>query len=194
MVAVATTMIATMIGLVIGLQAGYRGGYVDNVLMRLTEFVQIIPRFFMAIVVLAMFGEGYRNLVLVLALTSWPVMARSVRSIVLSVRQRPYVSAAVAIGATRRRVLIREIMPSVIPVLVVLAGLMVADTILIEASLSFLGLGDPNRASWGALASNAQQFLRSAWWLAVFPGLAIILAVLGINLLLERSQVEAELL
>ena len=71
---------------------------------------------------------------------------------------------------------------------------MVADTILIEASLSFLGLGDPNRASWGALASNAQQFLRSAWWLAVFPGLAIILAVLGINLLLERSQVEAELL
>ena len=103
MVAVATTMIATMIGLVIGLQAGYRGGYVDNVLMRLTEFVQIIPRFFMAIVVLAMFGEGYRNLVLVLALTSWPVMARSVRSIVLSVRQRPYVSAAVAIGATRRR-------------------------------------------------------------------------------------------
>ena len=186
-VAVTTTLLATAIGLVVGLQAGYRGGWVDNALMRLTEFVQIIPRFFLAIVVLAMFGEGYRNLVLVLALSSWPVIARSVRSVVLTVRQRPFVTAAIAIGATRRRVLAREVLPSVVPVLVVLAGLLVADTILIEASLSFLGLGDPDRASWGALAANAQQFLRTAWWLAVFPGLAIVLTVLGVNLLVDDA-------
>ena len=140
-----------------------------------------------------MFGEGYRNLVLVLALSSWPVIARAVRSVVLTVRPRPFVTAAIAAGATRRRVLVREIAPSVVPVVVVLAGLLVADTILIEASLSFLGLGDPDRASWGALAANAQQFLRSAWWLAVFPGLAIVLTVLGVNLLVDGTGADGDL-
>ncbi len=184
-VAAATAVLASLIGAAVGLVSGFAGGIVDTLLTKLTELVQIIPRFFLAIVVLAMFGEGYTNLVAVLALSSWPVIARAVRSQVFAEREAPYVTAARALGTKARHIVIREVLPAVWPTVVVLGGLLVADTILIEASLSFLGLGDPDQASWGLLASDAQQYLRSAWWLPFFPGLAIVVAVLGVNLLVD---------
>lgn len=184
---------AAVIGLMIGMTSGFLGGRTDNVLMRITEFIQIIPRFFLAIVVLAIFGGGYRTLVIVLAISSWPVIGRAIRSQTLMVRELPYVDSARVMGATLPRIILREVLPAMWPILTVTTGLLLADVILIEASLSFLGLGDPNRASWGRLAADAQPYLRVAWWLATFPGLAIVTAVIGVNLAVDGwSQGQAE--
>lgn len=176
-------LLVLVIGCTVGLISGYVGGWVDDVLMRCTELLQVLPRFFLALVVIAFFGPGLDRLVLLLGLTSWPLLARVVRSEVLSLRAREFVDAARVAGASTSRVLLREILPNALPAAIALLGLVVAQVILLEASLSFLGLGDPNVTSWGALASEAQRFLRVGWWLSLFPGLAILLAVLGLNLL-----------
>jgi peptide/nickel transport system permease protein len=151
--------------------------------MRVTEFIQVVPRFFLAVIVIALFGPGLDRLVLLLALTSWPWIARVVRAEVLSLKQREFVEAARSLGAGRSRVLFREILPNALPPVVVVVSLNAASVILIEAGLSFLGLGDPDVVSLGYLANNAQRFLRVAWWMAAFPGATIALAVLGLNLL-----------
>lgn len=175
--------IVVVLGAAVGLLSGYRGGWLDDVLMRCTEAFQVLPRFFLALVVIAFFGPGLDRLVLVLGVTSWPLLARVVRAEVLTLRHREFVEAARVHGATGGRILVREILPNALPPAIALLGLVIAQVILIEASLGFLGLGDPNVTSWGALASEAQAFLRVAWWLSLFPGLAILLAVLGLNLL-----------
>jgi peptide/nickel transport system permease protein len=175
-------VIALLTGAAIGLLSGYLGGWVDDALMRFTEAFQVLPRFFLALVMIAFFGPGLDRLVLVLGLTSWPLLARVVRAEVLSLRHREFVDAARVYGASSVRVMLREIFPNVLPSAIALLGLVVAQAILIEASLGFLGLGDPNTISWGAMASQAQQFLRVAWWLSLFPGLAILITVLGLNL------------
>ena len=175
-------VIALLTGAAVGLLAGYRGAWVDDALMRGTEIFQVLPRFFLALVVIAFFGPGLDRLVLVLGLTSWPLLARVVRAEVLSLRHREFVDAARVYGASSVRIVLREILPNVLPSAIALLGLVVAQAILIEASLGFLGLSDPNMISWGAMASQAQQFLRVAWWLSLFPGLAILITVLGLNL------------
>jgi len=182
-VAGTTAVIVLVIGLLVGTVSGYLGGRVDDLMMRITEFFQVIPRFFTAIIVVALFGPGLDRLVLVLGLTSWSMLARVVRAEVLSLRQRDFVEAARADGASHGRIMLRELLPNALPAALVYAGLIVAQVLLIEASLGFLGLGDPNAMSWGFLASEAQRFLRVAWWLSVFPGLSIVVAVLGLNLL-----------
>ena len=171
------------IGMAVGTVSGYRGGLVDDVLMRVTEIFQTLPRFFLAAVVIALFGPEVLHLVLVLGLTSWALLARVVRSEVLSLKGREFVEAARASGASQARILFREVMPNVLPTAVVYLGLLLAQVILLEASLGFLGLSDPSVISWGYLAGQAQRFLRVAWWLAVFPGLAVAMTVLGLNLL-----------
>lgn len=176
-------VIASILGLGIGIVAGYRGGWVDDVLMRMTELFQSVPRFFLVLLIVALFGAGLDNLIYVLAFTSWPTLARVSRAEVLSVRDRVYVEAARSIGATDRRIVLRHVLPNVLPTALVVIALTGSRIILLEASLSFLGLGDPTVMSWGYLVSNAQQFLRVAWWMSVFPGLAIAVAVLGINLM-----------
>ncbi len=176
-------IIASVLGLAIGTVAGYRGGWVDDVLMRITELFQSVPRFFLVLLIVALFGAGLDNLIYVLAFTSWPTLARVSRAEVLSVRDRVYVEAARSIGATDRRIVLRHVLPNVLPTAMVVIALTGSRIILLEASLSFLGLGDPTVMSWGYLVSNAQQFLRVAWWMSVFPGLAIAIAVLGINLM-----------
>lgn len=175
--------IASAIGIAVGAVAGYRGGVVDDVLMRVTELFQACPRFFLVVLVVALFGAGLDNLILVLGLTSWPTLARVVRAGTLSVRQQEFVEAARCLGASDTRIVVRHVLPSVLPSTVVVVSLMAASMILLEASLAFLGLGDPQVMSWGYLASNAQRFLRVAWWMAVFPGVAIVVAVLGVSLL-----------
>lgn len=184
-VAAGAAVLVLVLGLLVGAVSGYVGGRGDDLLMRGTEFVQVLPRFFLALVVIALFGAGLDRLILVLGLTSWPLLARVVRAEVLALKEREFVAAARADGATGPQIVVRELLPSVLPVSVVYVGLVVAQVLLVEASLGFLGLGDPNRISLGFLASQAQQYLRVAWWLSVFPGSAIVLIVLGLNLLAD---------
>lgn len=183
LVAAGVAVMVVVIGTAVGLVSGYFGGWVDDVLMRGTELFQVLPRFFLALVFIAFFGPGLDRLVLLLGLTSWPLLARVIRAEAFALRTREFVEAARVQGASRTRILLREILPNALPPGIALLGLVVAQVILIEASLGFLGLGDPNVTSWGTLASEAQRFLRVGWWLSLFPGLAILLAVLGLNLL-----------
>lgn len=188
LVASAVGLIAFVCGTVIGMVAGYRGGWVDDVLMRATELFQVIPRFFFVIIAIAMFGPGLDRLVITIGLTSWPVLARLVRGEVLAMRDLDFVRAAEALGAPAHRVVRRQLLPNVLPTIVVALGLLFGQVLLLEATLGFLGLGDPTRISWGMLAAQAQGFMRVAWWLALFPGLAITLTVLGVNLLADASS------
>lgn len=169
----------------VGTLAGWRGGRIDDALMRIAEFFQVLPRFFLAIVVIALFGPGLNRLIAVLGITSWVLLARIIRAEVLSLREREFVEAARASGASGLGTVVREILPNALPVAAAYLGLVLAQVLLIEASLGFLGLGDPNVVSWGAMASDARSFARVAWWLPFFPGMAVVLAVLGLNLLAD---------
>ena len=182
-VALTVTTLAACLGVIVGAVSGWRGGLLDDLLTRCTELVQVVPRFFLAIVVIALLGPGLDRVVLLLALTSWPLIARVVRAEVLSLKSRDFVEAARSLGAPASRILVREVLPGVLPAVVVVASANAAGVILLEAGLSFLGLGDPAVVSWGYLANNAQRFLRVAWWMMLFPGAAIALAVLGLNLM-----------
>ena len=185
LVAGAVSIIALTCGTVVGMLAGYRGGWVDDALMRTTELFQVIPRFFFAIIAIALFGPGLDRIVLTLGLTSWPILARVVRGEVIAMRDLDFIRAAESMGATASRIVLRQLLPNVLPTLVVALGLLFGQVLLLEATLGFLGLGDPSRISWGMMAAQAQGFLRVAWWLALFPGLAITLTVLGVNLLAD---------
>src|ERR671930_961518 len=182
-VAFAVIAIASMLGIAVGAVAGYRGGSVDDLLMRGTEAVQIVPRFFLAVIVIALFGPGLDRVVFVLGLTSWPALARVVRADTLSLARREFVDAVHALGAKTPRILLRHVLPNAIPTALVIISLNAASVILLEAGLGFIGLGDPRAVSLGYLSNNAQRFLRVAWWMALFPGVAIALAILGLNLL-----------
>jgi len=182
-VVLGVTAIASVVGVAVGAVAGYRGGWVDDLLMRVTELFQAVPRFFLVLLVVALFGAGLDNLIYILAATSWPNLARVTRAEVLSLRDREYVEAARSVGMTDRRILTRHVVPNVLPAALVVIALTGSRVILLEASLSFLGLGDPSVMSWGYLVGNAQRFLRVAWWMSVFPGVAIAVSVLGINLM-----------
>ena len=185
LVAVSAGLIAFATGALVGMLAGYVGGVGDNVLMRITELFQVMPRFLLVVVAIAMFGAGLDRLILVLGLTSWPVLARVVRAEVISLRELDFVRAAQASGSSPARILVHELLPNVLPSALVMLGLLFGQVLLVEATLGFLGLGDPNVMSWGALAGQAQSFLRVAWWLPFFPGLAITITVLGVNLLVD---------
>lgn len=175
--------ISGVIGTTVGAAAGFRGGILDDLLMRTAELFQIVPRFFLALLVIAFFGPGLDKLILLLGLTSWPFLARIVRAEALSLRRREFVEAARSSGASDTRILLRHVIPNLLPVAIVVLTLFASRVIMIEAGLAFLGLSDQNRMSLGLLANNAQQFLQLAWWMAVFPGLAIALSVLGLNVL-----------
>jgi len=183
LLAVVVSLLTGAIGIIVGSLAAWQGRRTDDALMRVTEFVQVVPRFFLAVIVIALFGPGLDRLILLLGLTSWPWIARVVRAEVLSLKQREFVEAARSLGAGHLRILFRQVLPNALPPVVVVVSLSAASVILIEAGLSFLGLGDPDVVSLGYLANNAQRFLRAAWWMAAFPGAAIALAVLGLNLL-----------
>lgn len=188
LVGIVTAAMAAGVGTAVGATAGFYGGATDDLLMRLTEFVQVIPRFFLAVLVAALFGPSLAFLVVLFGLTFWPGTARLVRAQVLSLREREYVVAARALGLRDRRILVRHLLPNVLAVVLVSGALQVGAAILIEASLSFLGLGDRSVISWGYMLNNAQPFLRSAPWLSVFPGIALVITVLGTNLLADGLQ------
>lgn len=185
LVGLVSTVVALVIGVPIGALAGYFGGWVDDSLMRFTEFFQTIPSFALAIVLLAIFQPSLFYIILTIAIVSWPPVARLVRGEVLSLRTREYVEAAVLSGQTSLQIIVRQVLPNALPPIIVLASLMVATAILLESSLSFLGLGDPNVMSWGYMIGAARTVLRTAWWLSFIPGIAILFTVLALNLIGE---------
>lgn len=171
------------IGVTLGLLAGYLGGWWDRAIMRFADVQQAIPSLVLAIAVVALLRPSLANLIAVLAITTWFTFARVVRSEVLSVRETLLVEAARVVGATRTRILLRHILPNVSASIIVLGSLMAANLILFEASLSFLGVGVPPPApSWGGMVFQGLEYVSTAWWVPVFPGVAVMLTVLGINL------------
>jgi peptide/nickel transport system permease protein len=184
-VGLTTALTAAVIGTLVGLVAGYAGGRWDDLLMRLTETFQLLPRFFLALLLVSLLGSDIVWIALLLGLTFWPATARLLRSQVLSVRSREHVVAARAVGVHERAIMLRHVLPLAFAPVIISAARMVAGAILTEASLSFLGLGDPTLVSWGQLLSNAQRFIRTAWWLFVFPGAALALTVLATTLVAD---------
>jgi peptide/nickel transport system permease protein len=180
-----STVVALAIGVTLGAVAGYAGGWVDDALMRFTEFFQTIPSFILAVVLVAIFKPNIVSIVAAIAIVSWPPVTRVVRAEFLSLRQREFVQAAEVLGFSRFTIVFREILPNAISPIIVLASLMVASAVLLEAALSFLGLGDPNLMSWGFMIGAGRSVIRIAWWMSVFPGIAIFLTVLALNLVGE---------
>lgn len=175
-------MVATAtIGIVLGATAGYYAGRVDDFLMRLTEFFQVLPSFVFAVVLVAIFEPSITSIVVAIVIVSWPPVARLVRSEFLSLRTREFVEASVTVGQSSAWIIFREILPNAVAPVVALSTLMVASAILLESSLSFLGLGDPNLMTWGYMIGTSRTAIRIAWWMSVFPGIALVLTVLAIN-------------
>ncbi|GAA6202895.1 ABC transporter permease [Aquicoccus sp. SU-CL01552] len=180
-----STCIALVIGIGIGAVAGYFGGLADDLLMRLTEIFQTIPSLIFAIVLVAIMGPSIQSIVLAISVVSWPPVARLVRAEFLSLRRREFVEASRVLGLPGWRIMFQDILPNAMAPVIVTATLMVATAILMESGLSFLGLGDPDMISWGYQIGAARTMLRTAWWMSFFPGIAIIVTVLCLNLLGE---------
>lgn len=185
LVGLVSTLAALAIGVPLGAAAGYFGGRWDDALMRFTEFFQTVPSFALAIVLVAILQPSIFSIIGAIAIVSWPPVARLVRGEVLSLRTREYVQAAIVTGQGNGWIIWREILPNALSPIIVLASLMVATAILLESSLSFLGLGDPNLISWGYMVGAGRTVIRQAWWITVFPGIAILLSVLALNLIGE---------
>ncbi|BBK33475.1 peptide/nickel transport system permease protein [Stella humosa] len=184
-IGVVSTFFAVAIGVVVGAVAGYFGGIADDVAMRFTEFFQTIPSFVLAVLLVAILTPGLTSIVVAISVVTWPPVARLARSEFMALRHREFVEAAVLSGVSHIRIIFAEVLPNALTPIVIMASLMVATAILTESALSFLGLGDPNRISWGYMIGAARAVFRQAWWLSVFPGLAIFVTVLAINLVGE---------
>jgi len=185
LIGLVATFIAILLGVTLGGIAGYFGGWVDTLLMRLTEIFQTIPFFLFAILLVAVLTPSVGSVVFAIAVVSWPPMARLVRGEFLSMRNREFVQACVAMGMGHWRIILRHILPNSLSAIIVTGSLMVATAILIESGLSFLGLTDPNVMSWGFIIGSGRTVLRTAWWVIVMPGIAILLTVMAINLVGE---------
>jgi peptide/nickel transport system permease protein len=153
--------------------------------MRFTELFQTVPSFVLAVVLVAIFTPSLTSIVIAIAIVSWPPVTRVVRAEFLSLRSREFVQAAEVLGRSRFAIVFQEILPNALSPIIVLASLMIASAILLESALSFLGLGDPNLMSWGFMIGAGRSVIRLAWWMSVFPGVAIFLTVLALNLVGE---------
>lgn len=183
-VGITTVSITAVLGGIIGLLAGYFGGYLDDIVMRVVDMWMAFPNLLLALAFSAALGPGLGNLVIALVLSTWVIYCRIVRAEVLSLRESEYVQAARAIGAGHLTIMFRHIFPNVIPALLVTSTLQMGVVIITEASLSFLGLGvQASTVTWGGMLADGRRYLRYAWWLTAFPGAAISLVVLAINLL-----------
>lgn len=183
LIGVLAVAVAGSLGLSLGLVSGYFGGSIDGLIMRLADVQQSLPFVALAIMVVAVLGPSTRNVVLTLGIGGWVLFARIARGEVLRVRETVYVEAAIAIGAGHLRILVRHILPNIASPCIVTASFAFSVMVIVEASLSFLGLGvPPPIPSWGNMLYDARNYMETAWWLPMFPGLAIMLAVLGINL------------
>jgi peptide/nickel transport system permease protein len=183
LVGFAAVAISGLIGMATGLISGYFGGRMDDVLMRLADIQLAFPFILLAIAVIGVLGPSLQTIIIVIGVSSWVVYARIVRGAVLTLREREFVQAALALGGGDARILLRHILPNVFTPWLVVATLDMARVIVIESALSFLGLGvQPPTPTWGGMLADGRVYISTAWWLATFPGLAILITVLGINL------------
>jgi peptide/nickel transport system permease protein len=185
MIGITATATALSLGITLGAIAGYFGGWVDDLLMRITEVFQTMPNFIFVVVLVAIFQPAATTIVLAIATVAWPGIARLLRAEFLSLRSREFVQSCVVVGMGELRIIFTQILPNCMAPVIVMASIMVATAILIEAGLAFLGLGDPNVMSWGTMIGNGREALRTAWYLSAIPGIAILLTVLAINLVGE---------
>ena len=181
LIGVTVALLSGLIGVFVGSTAGYAGGLWDDLLMRITELFLIPPQFFLALIIAALFGSSLINLILILALTNWTTTARLVRAEVLSIKERPFIEASRAMGASPTRILLHDILPNAFPLIITKVILTVGGVILLEAALSFIGIGDANHISWGYMLHNGQHFIRDGWWIIAFPSLALASLVLALN-------------
>ncbi|MEM1047412.1 MAG: ABC transporter permease [Pseudomonadota bacterium] len=185
LIGVVATLISVGIGVLIGALAGYFGGWLDDLLMRITEAFQTIPNFVLLLTLVAILGSSIENIILAIGIVSWTAPARLVRAEFMSLRQREFVDAARNLGLSDAAIIFREILPNALPPVIVFASVIMALAILLESALAFLGLGDPNYASWGNMIGQGRNVLRTAWYCAMIPGIAILLTVLSFSLLGE---------
>jgi peptide/nickel transport system permease protein len=181
LVGVISTLGAIGLGVLLGAVAGYYGGAVDDLLMRVTEFFQIIPTFVLLMVLVAFLEPSLTSAVIGIALISWPQVARVVRGEFLSLREREFVQAARVLGLSDTSIIFGQILPNALTPIVVISSMMVGNAILTESALSFLGLGDPNLLSWGSMIGGSRSAMWVAWWTTVLPGLCIMVTVLALN-------------
>ncbi|MGO4124701.1 ABC transporter permease [Inquilinus sp. YAF38] len=185
LVGAAAAAMAVGIGLLVGTTAGFLGGWVDEALMRLTEAVQTVPSFVLALALILVLGPSLGNVVLAIGLGAWTSPARVVRAEIMALARRDFVDAYRCMGMGWARIAFAKLLPNALAPVLVLATVITASAILIESALAFLGLGDPNRVSWGSMIADGRAVLRSAWTLSAIPGVAIVVAVLSVSLLGE---------
>ena len=176
------TAVAISLGVMVGAVAGYYGGWIDDVLMRVTEAFQTLPNFLLLLVLVAVFGSNILTVILAIGAVSWPAPARLTRAEFLSLRNREFVQACRTLGMGDAQIIFREILPNALPPVIVYASVVMAVAILLESALAFLGLSDPNVASWGNLIGRGRTVLRSQWYVSAVPGLAILATVLAVSL------------
>jgi peptide/nickel transport system permease protein len=182
-IGLAAALVSVIIGVSVGAFAGYYGGLVEELLMRFTEFFQVLPTLLFSMVIVALFGASLLTVTLAIGVVSWPQTARLTRAEFLKIKELEYVTAARAIGAQNKRIIWKVILPNAAPPLIVSATLTIGVAILFEAGLSFLGLGDPNVMSWGLMIGANRDQILDAWWPVTFPGVAIFLTVLAVSLI-----------
>jgi peptide/nickel transport system permease protein len=177
------SLVATLIGVTVGAVAGYFGGWIDEIVMRLSELFQTIPNLIFVLTIVVILGSTLANIVIAIGIVSWTPIARMTRAEFLSLRDREFVQACRSMGMGDLRIIASEILPNALPPVIVLSSLIVAGAILFESAVSFLGLGDPNLASWGRLVGDGRQLIRSSWYVCAIPGVAIMVTVLCLNLI-----------
>ena len=183
LIGVVATSIGVSVGILVGATAGYRGGWIDDVLVRVIELFQTVPSFILLVVLVAIAQPSILTVTWAIGLVTWPTIARLVRAEFRVLREKDFVMAARSLGFGHGRIVIREILPNALPAIIVTASVMVATAILMEAALSFLGLGDPNVVSWGSMIGSGRELIRTAWYLTALPGVVIVLTVLALNLI-----------
>jgi peptide/nickel transport system permease protein len=175
-------LITAFAGLMLGLVSGYVGRWVDSVMMALVNLQLAFPFMLLALAIIALLGANLVNLVIVFVITGWPIYARTIRAAVLGLKEREFVEAARAIGGSHSRIILRHLLPNVVSPLTVLASFMVAQLIILEAALGFLGLSvQPPTPTWGNMLADGRQYIQDAWWLSAFPGIAIMITAAGVN-------------
>lgn len=183
-VSLPAVVVSALLGMTLGLLAGYYRGGIESVVMRCVDLQLAFPFILLALSIVALMGPSLRNIIIVFAVTTWPVYARTTRGVVLALRAQEFVEAARGLGASDQRILWRHVAPGVLSPVLVLASFEVARMIILEASLGFLGLGvPPPTPTWGSMLADGRDYLRDAWWIAAFPGLAIMLTAAGSNFL-----------
>lgn len=177
------SLTATCIGVAVGASAAYFGGWIDEVLMRFAELFQTVPNIIFILTIVSILGQTIGNITLAVGIVTWTPIARLTRAEFLSLRDREFIQACRAMGMSDWRIIVGEILPNALPPVVILSSLVIASAILFESAISFLGLGDPNVASWGGLIGDGRTLIRTSWYICAVPGVAIMLTVLALNLI-----------